>query len=719
MSPVSVVAGTTDTTANVTAMAIYVDNVLATKQNVNQIYASIPMSLGHHYVVVQAWDSSSRIFKSFANITVATDAPFGNTDSSRGSDNTTNVPQGTNLFTRGWAADKVDGAPVARVEVRIDNVSIGNASLGYSRPDVAQAYNDQRYLNSGWQLNYNIGNLSPGAHSVTAVAYNKAGTGALLYGNLQINVTAASVPFGFQDSARGPDGSSSVPQNANLLVQGWAADKIDGAPVARVVMYIDNNQVGTASLGYPRPDVAQAFNDQRYLYSGWQFTYNVGTLALGNHTVTSVAYNKAGASAQLTTYGGSGNFIVTSGGDISQLNHIIFMLQENRTFDTYFGMINAYRAQNGWPQDVDAFTLDSNGVPTNDQLNYENTGRDKVFHMKSMCIENLSPFWNESHLSANRFNPTSETFLNDGILYVAAKNARDNGFHDIEGLRSMGYYDWNDLPFYYFMASQFAMSDKWFSPAPTNTNENRHYMYAATSTGHVYPWTGAPSTSTTIFDELQAAGVSWKVYAANSNATVFNQFASLKNKYPDHLVPMQQYFDDLANGTLPQVATLETNGLDEHPSNNIQLGAAFVKSAIDALLTSKYWTDSAFILSYDEFGGLYDHVHPQHVVSPDGIKPVDLKTGDFPGDFTRTGFRVPMMVISPFSRPHYVSHTPADHTAILKLIETRFHLKSLTARDAAQMDMTEFFDFAGKPWKTPPKTPDQPTNGPCYFDHLP
>ncbi|MGZ4814870.1 MAG: alkaline phosphatase family protein [Terriglobales bacterium] len=599
-SPVNVVAGTTDNDATVIAMAIYVDNVLATKQNVSKINANIAMSTGKHYLVVQAWDSKNRVFKTPEYITVA-----------------------------------------------------------------------------------------------------------------------ASAPFGFQDSALGPDGTSSVPQNQVLTVQGWAADKIDGAPVSRVVLYIDNKQVGTATLGFARPDIAKQFNDQRYLYSGWKFTYNVGDMALGNHTVASIAYNKAGAHTKLTTYGGSGSFTVTQGGDITQLNHIIFMLQENRSFDNYFGMMNVYRAQHALSQNVDAFTLDGNGNPTNDQLNYEGNGRVKVFHMKSMCIENLSPFWNESHLDANRFNPTSETFLNDGILFVAAKNARDSNEKDIEGLRSMGYYDWNDLPYYYFMASQFGISDRWFSPAPTNTNENRHYMYAATSTGHVYPWKGNPSTSTTIFDELEAAGVTWKVYVANVNATVFNQFESLKTKYPDHLVPMQQYFDDLKNGTLPRVATLETNGLDEHPSKHIQRGAAFVKSAIDALMTSKYWTDSAFILSYDEFGGLYDHALPQHVISPDGIKPVDLTQYDFPGDFTRTGFRVPLIVVSPFSRKHYVSHTPADHTAILRLIEKRFHLNTLTSRDAAQFDMTEFFDFAGKPWATPPQTPAQPTDGPCYYDHLP
>jgi phospholipase C len=78
-----------------------------------------------------------------------------------------------------------------------------------------------------------------------------------------------------------------------------------------------------------------------------------------------------------------------------------------------------------------------------------------------------------------------------------------------------------------------------------------------------------------------------------------------------------------------------------------------------------------------------------------------------------------VIVVSPFSKKHYVSHHVADHTAILKLIETRFHLAALTKRDAAQADMTAFFDFANPPWETPPKPPIQKTDEPCYLNALP
>ena len=108
-----------------------------------------------------------------------------------------------------------------------------------------------------------------------------------------------------------------------------------------------------------------------------------------------------------------------------------------------------------------------------------------------------------------------------------------------------------------------------------------------------------------------------------------------------------------------------------------------------------------------------------NVPNPDGIAPKDLTSGDVQGDFTRTGFRVPMMVVSPFSKANYVSHTPADYTAILKLVETRFNLPALTKRDAAQMDMTEFFDFNNPAWLNPPNPPAQKTDLACHNNYLP
>jgi phospholipase C len=127
-------------------------------------------------------------------------------------------------------------------------------------------------------------------------------------------------------------------------------------------------------------------------------------------------------------------------------------------------------------------------------------------------------------------------------------------------------------------------------------------------------------------------------------------------------------------------------------------------------MASPAWHDSVFILAYDEGGGLYDHVPPFTVVPPDNTPPA-LKPTDLAGDFTLSGFRVPIIVISPWVKPHFVSHTNRELTSILKLIETRFGLSPLTARDAAADDMTEFFDFVNGPaLLTPPPLPEQPVD---------
>lgn len=466
--------------------------------------------------------------------------------------------------------------------------------------------------------------------------------------------------------------------------------------------------------------------------------------------------------------------------DVTVLNHIIFMAQENRGLDHYFGYMRQYWRQNHYSD------ISFDGLPQfNPKAGYPplqgpaptspgcdpadpppadctvDSASPKVpsYHLITQCVENPSPSWNEGHQDWNLTEPISTTPTLDGYVYTAAHDARNNTppFHDINGDRVMGYYNGNDLNYYYFMATQFAISDRWFAPVMTRTSSNRDYMIAATSQGYVYP-IGTNSrdqkllTATTIFQELQNAGISWKIYVnpayspCQSNPTpaclltlsYVQNFAwgqTIPTNYPNNIAPISQYFTDLQNGTLPQVAQIEPASdasLDEHGSDSdlypvdIQAGANYVSSLINALMTSTSWSDSAFILTYDEAGGFYDHVPAHSAVGPDGIAPLDLQPLDIcTGNkgpncyFIYTGFRVPITVISPYSRQHYVDHHPADHTAILKLIETRFNLPALTKRDAAQIDMTSFFDFNNAVWATPPSPPVQNQSGPCYLNHLP
>ena len=408
-------------------------------------------------------------------------------------------------------------------------------------------------------------------------------------------------------------------------------------------------------------------------------------------------------------------------GNVSAINHIVFMSQENRSFDTYLGHINEYRASLGLPTDVD-------GMPANASNPAFDGTIVKAFHMQSMCVENTSADWATSHINFNRFNETSDTPTMDGFVVQAGAAAMGQGSKDTVGVRAMGYYTAADLPYYYFMASQFATSDRWFAPAPTETEANRLYLVAATSVGHVHRPTQQVSAKT-IFDLLDTKNVSYKIYYMDPQLdTELDDFSGFMAAHPDKFAPLSQYFTDLQNGALPQVSYIEpgfTDGNDEHPGlgNHIQIGAAETAKIINALMASSAWKDSAFILVYDEGGGFYDHVPPPTtgVPNPDGIPPSDLITTNPPdpkGDFTRYGFRVPVLVVSPFTRKHYVSHTVTDSTAVLKMIEARFGLPNLNKRDASGMDMSEFFDFSGKPWATPPTPPAQPTNGPCY-DGLP
>ncbi|MBV9087560.1 MAG: hypothetical protein JOY79_08760, partial [Acidobacteriaceae bacterium] len=324
------------------------------------------------------------------------------------------------------------------------------------------------------------------------------------------------------------------------------------------------------------------------------------------------------------------------------VQHIIFMIQENRSFDHYFGHLNDYRQAHGLPTDVDGTPAGASN-PTPD-----GTSTVSAFHLITQCTENVSPSWNESHVDINRANPAGPALM-DGFVTTAAGFAKANNMNDVQGLRAMGYYDATDLPYYYFMASQFATSDRWFSPAPTRTQPNRLYALAATSAGHVYPPTQAIANST-IFDQLQLHNVTWKVYAVDPKASSVEPFG-IYTAHAENIVPYNQYFTDLKNNTLPSVAFIDTgfeSGTDEHAPSPIQPGVALVQSFIDALMGSSSWANSIFIVTHDEGGGFYDHVPPVPAVNPDGIAPIDLLPNDIKGDFTITGFRVPLIVVSPF-----------------------------------------------------------------------
>jgi hypothetical protein len=214
----------------------------------------------------------------------------------------TTVAQSDSLMVAGWVVQD-NGTPVNKVAIQIDGNTVGNATLGLPRADVAAAFKNPAYLNSGWSLSYPASSVTVGTHTVTATAYDSLNQ-AELYGPLTFTVATTSVgpPFGWLDSAvDARTNSTTVPPADSLLVRGWAADPQDVAPVSKVTILIDGTAVGNATLGISRWDVSAAYKNPAYLKSGWTFTYAASGLSVGTHTVSAVAYDSLNLSTTLKT----------------------------------------------------------------------------------------------------------------------------------------------------------------------------------------------------------------------------------------------------------------------------------------------------------------------------------------------------------------------------------------------------------------------------------
>jgi phospholipase C len=372
-------------------------------------------------------------------------------------------------------------------------------------------------------------------------------------------------------------------------------------------------------------------------------------------------------------------------GEALPVDHIVVLMQENRSFDHYLGRLRprGRRAAEGPPRD--ASNPDPLGGPPIEP-----------FHQRAACeVADVAHSWNASHAQWNGG-------AMDGF---AATNAVPE---DPDGSRALGYYKKRELPFYFALYRTFAIGDRYFCSLLGPTYPNREYLLFATSFGHIRNDFDLSAAPRSIFEALDEAGVSWKVYSAD---VAFAFLVPYVRQHAEHLAFFEDYLADAAAGTLPAVSwvdprffgEVDTQG-DEHPPSNVQLGQAFVASAVLALMASPLWPSSALFLTYDEHGGYYDHVPPPPACIPDDVPPMLLE-GDVAAAFDRYGFRVPLVVVSPFARKRYVSHTVYDHTSILRFIETRFDLPALTRRDANADPMLELFDFASPPFVRPPRLP--------------
>jgi phospholipase C len=366
---------------------------------------------------------------------------------------------------------------------------------------------------------------------------------------------------------------------------------------------------------------------------------------------------------------------------IPKIEHIVVLMMENHSYDNYLGVL---------PRG-DGLRLDRHGVPT--ATNPDANGvAVRSFRMPSTCQAHGRPTqtWDASHTSF------------DG--------GRNDGFVRASGHVAMGYWTGEDLPYYYELARTFPLCDRWFASCLAQTYPNRRFLVAGTAAGLVNNSAAlAPSPANgLVFDQLDAHGITWKDYY--SNVPTAGLFASAFQSTAN-IVGIDQFFNDAAAGSLPAVSLVDPDF--EHDSEedpqDIRVGEAFAARVIAAVMHGPAWPKTVLIWCYDEHGGYYDHVPPPVAVAPDSILPATQVPPDQPGGYDRYGFRVPALVVSPYARPRHVSHVVRDHTAILKLIETKWNLPALTYRDANSDDLLDCLDLHGKPaFLRPPTLPDAP-----------
>ena len=249
---------------------------------------------------------------------------------------------------------------------------------------------------------------------------------------------------------------------------------------------------------------------------------------------------------------------------------------------------------------------------------------------------------------------------------------------------AIGYYEADDLAFFGQAAPQWTVLDRYFAPFLGPTGPNRLILQAG-QTDRIAN-TGGASVLTTIWDRLADAGLTGTNYGYQIVSA--SQFG---NRYTSLMQPITSFFSDAATGTLPNLALVDPDFQHEysdsdHPHGDIQRGEALLASIYQAVTASPAWRSTVLIVTFDEWGGFFDHVPPP----PAPIPPGEYAVGNLDG---LRGFRVPCLLISPFARRGYTSSTIYDHASILRFIEWRWGLSPLTVRDANANNLADALDF--------------------------
>jgi phospholipase C len=404
------------------------------------------------------------------------------------------------------------------------------------------------------------------------------------------------------------------------------------------------------------------------------------------------------------------------------IRHLIFIIQENHSFDNYFG---TYPGANGIPPGA------SNPVDPNSTL----MGYVSPFHLNAKQPiyiqgdelppgvadpldlgdsdnESISPF----HLSSIVTTDISHTWR---AAHIAYDNGRMDGFVyaqnvlGLNGTEAMGYYMRSDLPYYYDYADNYVLDDNFFSSLMGPSLPNHLYIASGTSGGIIgnqgetlnssgVGLSALHLTWLTLAQELSAANVSWAWYTGDINPSIgtlwnvlplFAYFQQHPRVLAAHVLNTQNFVDSVKNGSLPAVSwitpgawkppnlpsVVAQSATSEHPPARLDCGMDYVASLVNDIMQSQYWSNSAIVITWDDYGGFYDHVAPPQV------------------DAYGEGFRVPTLVLSPFAKHHYIDHHMYEFGSLLRLAETIFSVPSLTTRDANTNNMTDSFDFHQSP----------------------
>jgi phospholipase C len=364
----------------------------------------------------------------------------------------------------------------------------------------------------------------------------------------------------------------------------------------------------------------------------------------------------------------------------SGIEHVVVVMMENRSFDHFLGWLP-----------------DANGRQAG--LNYADSSG------AAHPTFPLAPDYQGcSHPDPDHSYPGARVEFKGGACDGWLRAGQND-------LYAIGYYTQADLPFLGHAAPAWTACDNYFSAFLGPTYPNRIYQHAA-QTDRLADTLLPISTLPTIWDRLADQGVTGKYYFSDLPILAF-----WGAKYVPISRPISDFFADAAAGNLPQVSFVDPRMIgegvgisgDDHPHGDIREGEDFMNRVYEAVTASPNWPETVLVINFDEWGGFFEHVPPP-------LAPLPLSDAGLGSD-GRRGFRVPALVISPWSPRGTVAHGLYDHTSVLKMIEWRWSLPPLTVRDASANNLAEILDFHHPDLDAPGfAVPAGPFGVPCSTD---